>query len=289
MHDVLQITPADVFDYEERLREAVRFFWAGCQNVAANQDCTRNTRQACDGTSARDESLDAFRDMIGDVVRQYGPKGCEMHRDENMTLLPPVLRQTNPRDMVIVFQNQQLAAIELKSRCGPTFSITSDRRCEEAISSGYEFRNAQGAALFGRGASPFLGYFILVEDSSGSREPVSAKSPHFPTGMMFHSSSCQQRKNILCDRMVEQQFDSCASVLITPNESKSGDSAHLSNQTAFRFLLSRLAGHLASETDLAGKEGARFQDEPAFCESGSLLAGDWFASIENTEEATPLT
>lgn len=85
---------------------------------------------------------------------------------------------------------------------------------------------------------------------------------------------------ILCERMVEQQLYSCASVLVAPNESKSGDSSHLSNQTAFRFLLSRLAGHLASEADLAGGSGTRFKDEPAVYESGSLLAGEWFTSIE---------
>ena len=156
------------------------------------------------------------------------------------------------------------------------------------MGSGYDFRKAQSEGLFGRGASPFLGYFILVEDSPGSREPVSANSPHFPTDKIFHSSSYQQRMKILCERMVEQQLYSCASVLIAPNESKSGDSSHLSNQTTFRFLLSRLAGHLASETDLLGGSGTRIKDDPTMFESGSLLAGNWFTSIESAEEVISL-
>jgi hypothetical protein len=186
--------------------------------------------------------------------------------------------------MVIVFQDRLLAALELNSLCGPSFENETDKCCDEAVRSGYDFRKAQGAATFGPGASPFLGYFILVEDGSGSREPVSAKSPHFLTDKIFHASSYQHRMRILCERMVEQQLYSCASVLVAPNDPKSGDSANLSNPTAFRFLLSRLAGHLASEADLVGGSRTRVKDEPAGYESGSLLSGDWFTSIEPREE-----
>lgn len=264
---------AKVFNYEERLRQAVGSFWRGRQSAASENRQTGHEDRGHNGA----RHLDGFRDMIAEVTRQYGPRGCKVLREEN--LLPGTLRQTNPWDMVIVFQNRLLAAIELKSLCGPSFGI--DRLCEEAISSGYEFRKAQGAALFGQGASPFLGYFILVEDSPGSREAVRVQSLHFPTDKIFHSSSYQQRMKILCERMVEQQLYSCASVLVAPNESKSCDSSHLSNQTAFRFLLSRLAGHLASETDFGGASRKRVKDEPAICDSGSLLAGDWFTSIES--------
>jgi len=155
------------------------------------------------------------------------------------------------------------------------------------MGSGYDFRKAQSEGLFGRGTSPFLGYFILVEDSPSSREAVSAESPHFPTDKAFHFSSYQQRMRILCERMVEQQLYSCASVLIAPNEPKSGASSYLSNQTAFRFLLSRLAGHLASDAELVGGSRSRIKDEPGTYESGSLLAGEWFASIETSEAIPP--
>jgi hypothetical protein len=58
----------------------------------------------------------------------------------------------------------------------------------------------------------------------------------------------------------------------------------LLNQISFRFPLSRLAGHLASEADLVGGSKIRAKDEPASYESGSLLAGEWFTSIESLEE-----
>lgn len=158
--------------------------------------------------------------------------------------------------------------------------------CDERIRQAVRFfwrgrRDAARKGLFGPGASPFVGYFIFVEDSPASREPVSAKSPHFPTDKVFHSSSYQQRMKILCERMVQQQLYSCASVLVAPNESNSGKFSNLSDQTGFRFLLSRLAGHLASEAALPGGSRARINDEPAIFENGSLLAGEWFTSIHN--------
>ncbi len=225
--------------------------------------------------------------MIVDVVHRYGPEGCEVHCDKSMVVLPGFFRPTKQWDLLIVFQRRLLAAFELKSLCGPSFGNNANNRCEEAMGSGYDFRKAQNEGLFGRGASPFLGYFILVEDSPGSREPVSVKSPHFSTDKIFHSSSYQQRMKILCERMVEQQLYSCASVLVASNEAKFGNSSHLSNQTSFRFLLSRLAGHIASEADLVGGSRIRIKEEPTMFESGSLLAGDWFTPIETTEEAAP--
>lgn len=56
---------------------------------------------------------------------------------------------------------------------------------------------------------------------------------------------------------------------------------------AFRFLLSRLAGHLASEADLVGTSGTKVKDEPAAYESGSLLAGELFSSIEADDQLEP--
>ncbi len=268
---------AEVFNYEERLQQAVRSFWKRRQESAGEPEFTRGACQENIMASLRDKNLDAFRDMIGDVVRKYAPKGSEVSIDGKMLSLPGDLRETNHWDMVILCRNRLLAAIELNSLCGPSFDTNADQCCKGAISSGYEFRAAQAATLFGPGASPFLGYFVLVEHAVGSRDPVSAKSPHFPTDEIFHSSSYQQRMKILCERMVEQQLYSCASVLVAPNDLKSGQSSHLSNQTSFRSLLTRLACHLVSEVD-------------HMVESTSLLAGDLFRSFEYAEtELDPLS
>lgn len=272
-----------LINYDERLCQAVRFFWNGRRDATKRQKEAGKLDQGNRGAVTGGKNLDAFRDMIVDVVRRHGPEGCEIHRGKTMVVLPGFFRPTKQWDLLVVFRDRLLAALELKSLCGPSFGNNANNRCEEAIGSGYDFRKAQGEGLFGAGASPFLGYFLLVEDDPRSRQPVSAKSPHFPTDKAFHFSSYQQRMKILCERMVEQQLYSCASLLVAPNSPKSGESSHLSNQTAFRFLLSRLAGHLASEADLAGTR-TRLKDDAGVYESGSLLAGEWFTSIEDVEE-----
>jgi len=273
-----------LINFEERLQQAVRFFWRGRQDAVTKQQATGKRDQGNRGAVTGGKNLDAFRDMIVDVVNRHGPKGCEVHRGKTMVVLPGFFRPTKQWDLLIVFQNRLLAAFELKSLCGPSFGNNANNRCEEAMGSGYDFRKAQSEGLFGRGASPFLGYLILVEDAPRSHQPVSSKSPHFPTDKIFHASSYQQRMKILCERMVEQQLYSCASVLVAPNESKSGKSSHISSQTAFRFLLSRLAGHLASEADLAGDSTSRLKDDTATYENVSLLDGDLFSSIEASED-----
>jgi len=221
-----------LINFDERLSQAVRFFWRGRRDAAKKQQTAGKADQGNRGAVTGGKNLDAFRDMIVDVVHRHGPEGCEVHRGKSMVVLPGFFRPTKQWDLLIVFQNRLLAAFELKSLCGPSFGNNANNRCEEAIGSGYDFRKAQSEGLFGPGASPFLGYFILV----------------------------------------------------APKESKCGDSSHLSNPTAFRFLLSRLAGHLASEADLVGGPETRFKDEPAVYESGSLLAGECFSSIEPLEK-----
>ena len=274
-----------LINFDDRLAQSVRFFWRGRRDAAKKQQVAGKADQGNRGAVTGGKNLDAFREMIVDVVHRYGPKGCEVHRGKSMVVLPGFFRPTKQWDLLIVFQNRLLAAMELKSLCGPSFGNNANNRCEEAIGSGYDFRKAQSEGLFGRGASPFLGYFLLVEDAAGSREPVNAKSAHFPADKIFNSASYQQRMKILCERMVEQQLYSCASVLVAQNSQRSGQSSHLSNQTAFRFLLSCLAGHLGSETDLLDESSSRVKDQPAIYQSNSLLAGDWFSSIEDADPA----
>ena len=274
---------AQLINYEDRLRQAVRFFWKGRQDAAKKKIAAGKLDQGNRGAVTGGKNLDAFRDMIIDLVHHHGPKGCEVHRGKTMVVLPGFFRPTKQWDLLIVHDNRLLAAFELKSLCGPSFGNNANNRCEEAIGSGYDFRKAQSEGLFGPGAAPFLGYMLLVEDDIRSQKSVKADSPHFPTDKIFHSSSYQQRMRILCERLVEQQLYTCASLLVAPNSTKSGDSSDLSKLTAFRFLLSRFAGHLASESDLVAGNDSRLREQPALYESGSLLSGKFFTSIEKNE------
>lgn len=221
--------------------------------------------------------MDSFRDMIVDVVKRHGPKGVCVYRDKAMVALPGFFRPTKLWDVLVVHEGRLLAALELKSLCGPSFGNNANNRCEEALGSACDFRKAQSESLFGPGAVPFLGYFILVEDTQGSREPVRSRSLHFPTDPAFAGASYQHRMQLMCERMMQQQLYAFASVLSAPALSPNGDYANLSKHTTFRQLLSRLGAHLASDVD---NSSDGFQDEQSPYGLGSVLDGECFEDGE---------
>jgi len=225
--------------------------------------------------------MDSFRNMIVDVVKRNGPKGVGIHRDKSMVVLPGFFRPTKQWDLLIVHNGRLLAALELKSLCGPSFGNNANNRCEEALGSAYDFRKAQSEGLFGPGAAPFLGYFILVEDTTGSREPVTSRSPHFPTDPCFKGASYQSRMQLMCERMVQQQLYACASVLTAPGDSTTGDHANLSTHTSFRHLLTRLGSYLASEAETE-RVNDRLSEDQAPYGTGSILDDDCFEDSENS-------
>lgn len=265
--------------FEARLRQAVRAFWTGRLSAAEKQRTGGKTDQGNRGMVTSGKTMDSFRNMIIDVVKRTGPKGVVVYCDKSLVVLPGFFRPTKQWDVLVVHNGRLLVAVELKSLCGPSFGNNANNRCEEALGSAYDFRKAQSEGLFGMGATPFLGYVILVEDADGSREPVTTRSPHFATDPCFQSASYQRRMQVMCERMMQQQLYACASVLTAPNNSRTGDHANLSAQTSFRNLLTRIASHLASEADAERFSGAVHEDQGHYG-NNSLLDDACFESEE---------
>ncbi|MEI8340815.1 MAG: PaeR7I family type II restriction endonuclease [Verrucomicrobiota bacterium] len=235
--------------YEELLKTAVCAFWSGRTQAASKQELSLKRDQGNRGAVTGGKNLDGFRDLIAGVVKKFAPAGTEIYQNKALVTLPGYFRPTKQWDLLVIHKGRLLAALELKSLCGPSFGNNANNRCEEALGSALDFRKAQSEGAFGKGATPFLGYFILVEDASGSASKVTAKSSHFPTDLVFQESSYQQRIRILCERMMEQQLYSSAALLTSPKKaSTSGASKTLSSPSSLKLLLTRLAGHLAAES-----------------------------------------
>jgi hypothetical protein len=245
----------NLLDFENRLKQAVRAFWRGRNKAAARQKLSGRLDQGNRSAVTAGKNMDGFRDMVLDIVARYAPDGTEVHLNKSFVVLPGFFRPTKQWDILITYRDRLLAVLELKSLCGPSFGNNANNRCEEALGSACDFRKAQSEGLFGRGATPFLGYFILIEDANASRTAVSAKSAHFPTDPIFHQSSYQERMKILCERMMENQLYSSAAVLAAP-AGTSGSYMNLSQQSSIKTLLAKLAGHLAGETSATNDDGA---------------------------------
>jgi len=89
---------------------------------------------------------------------------------------------------------------------------------------------------------------MLVEDAVGSRAPVRDASPHFPVFPEFQGASYLRRYDILCQRLVQEQLYTSATVLASPRSAiDSGDYAELSGMTSMKTFVTSLAGHIAAE------------------------------------------
>jgi len=146
-----------------------------------------------------------------------------------------------------------LAALELKSLGGPSFGNNFNNRCEEAIGSGLDFRTAQREGAFGRAATPFLGFFILIHDAEGSRKLLSEPSLNdaFRCDPVFKEASYQDRMVILCERLMQEGLYSSAATMSSPPDAiRSGNFKDLTEETSFYRFLNKLQGHVQAETSL---------------------------------------
>lgn len=241
--------------YRDRLAQAVQAFWKSRDRATASQQARGAADQGNRAAVTAGKNMEGFHGMLVDVIRHHAPPGTEIHQAKTMVVIPGFFRPIKSWDLLVVNDGCLLAALELKSLCGPSFGNNANNRCEEAIGSGHDFRRAQSHGLFGPGATPFLGYFLFIEDDAGSRAPVRAAAPHFPNDRVFQGESYQGRMRILCERLMEQNLYSAAAVLAAA-KGDHGASRDLSTGTSFKTLLAKLSGHLAGDTS------SRLQEVP---------------------------
>ena len=89
---------------------------------------------------------------------------------------------------------------------------------------------------------------MLVEDAPGSRSPVRDASPNFPVFPEFQNASYIQRYDILCKKLVHEQFYTTATVLASPRTAvNTGEYLHISEMTSLKTFVTNFAGHIAAE------------------------------------------
>lgn len=235
---------------DKEIRRAVRFYWRTKHAaLAKNQGGTR-VDQGKRGGATAGKNLDGFRDLLVRVIRKTGQGKAKVFKNKSGVILPGHFRPSKQWDLVVMMGERLIAAVELKSLGGPSFGNNANNRCEEALGSGLDFAVAQREGLLGAGATPFIGYFIVVEDEEKSRIPPVRGNPsvHFRKDPVFEAASYQQRMRILCERMMQERLYSTASVMISPPTAKrTGNYQDLSHPTSLNQLLARLSGHIQAE------------------------------------------
>jgi hypothetical protein len=94
---------------------------------------------------------------------------------------------------------------------------------------------------------------MLVEEAPESLSPVRDASPHFPLFEEFKGASYLKRYDLLCQKLVQEQLYTSASVIATPKDAvTSGKFSVLSDMTSLKTFVTSLASHIAGEAARLG-------------------------------------
>jgi hypothetical protein len=243
----------DLVDYEQKAREAVKAFWGNREAARQKQIESGNADQGERAGVTAGKNMDGFLALVLDIIKANGLTQAEIHQHRAMLTLPGYFRPTKLWDVLVIHKGQLIAAIELKSHVGPSFSNNFNNRTEEAIGTAHDLWTAYREEAFGKQPRPFVGWLMMVEDAPGSRRPVRDRSPHFPVFEEFKGASYLTRYDLLCQRLVQEQLYTTATVISAPRSAvDSGEFSEMSSMTGLKTFVTALAGHVAAEAARLG-------------------------------------
>lgn len=238
----------DLADYERKAREAIMAFWGNREKAKQKQIESGNIDQGERASVTAGKNMDGFIALIIDLVKTNGLAHADIHQQRAVLTLPGFFRPTKLWDLLIINEGRLIAAVELKSQIGPSFGNNFNNRTEEAIGTAHDLWTAYRENAFGKHSRPFVSWMMLVEDAPESRSPVRDTSPHFPVFPEFQGASYLKRYDLLCQKLVQEQLYTTASVIASPRTaSATGEYATMSEMTSLKTFVTSLAGHIAAE------------------------------------------
>jgi hypothetical protein len=164
---------------------------------------------------------------------QAGVSDTAVHRRRRVEL-PGYYRAEKQWDLVVVVDGRLLATVEFKAQVGPSFGNNYNNRTEEALGSATDFWAAYREGAFRDSPRPWLGYMMLLEETSASLRPVAVAEPHFPVFSEFREASYAKRYEILLKKMVRDRLYDAASLILSPSTAgKNGVFSEPSQELSF--------------------------------------------------------
>jgi hypothetical protein len=235
-------------EYKKKAHEAVKAFWGSREEAKARQIASGRADQGERSGVTTGKNMDGFLALIIDIIRLNGLDSAQIHLDRAMLTLPGFFRPTKLWDILVLQRGELIAAIELKSQVG-SFGNNFNNRTEEAIGTAHDLWTAYREGALGNQPRPFVGWLMMVEDSTASRKAVRDTSPHFPVFTEFQGSSYLNRYDLLCQKLVREGLYTSACLLASPRDAvTSGEFSELSHMTSLKTFVTSLAGHIASES-----------------------------------------
>lgn len=237
----------NLVNYEKKAEDSVKLFWGNREAAKLKQINTGKADQGERAGVTAGKNMDGFLELILEVIKENGLGHAEIYQNKGMLTLPGYFRPTKLWDLLVIYKGELIAAIELKSQVGPSFGNNFNNRTEEAIGTAHDLWTAYREGAFGKQTRPFVGWLMMVEDAPESRRPVKDRSPHFPIFEEFKNASYLQRYDVLCQRLVQEQLYTNATILASERSAVTdGKYSELSNMTGLKTFITGLAGHIAT-------------------------------------------
>lgn len=241
----------DLVSFETKAKEAVMAFWGNRDLARQKQVESGKADQGERSGVTAGKNMDGFLALVKELVVSNGLEHADIHLTRRVLTLPGYFRPTKLWDMLVIYDGRLIAALELKSQVGPSFGNNYNNRAEEAIGTAHDFWTAYREGAFGKQSRPFVGWLMMLEDCPASRAPVRDRSPHYALLPGFEKASYADRYDIMCQRLVQEQLYTVASVIVSPRTAATtGEYSELSEMTGLRTFVAAFAGHVAAQAAL---------------------------------------
>jgi type II restriction enzyme len=192
--------------------QAIRAFWAGrdlqTQRQVESGKVDAGTRGAVTGGGHLQAMQDAVANEFGDPDLIAG---LEILRKGKLSL-PGYYRRSKDWDLVVLYRDVLVAAIEFKSQVG-SFGNNFNNRTEESIGNAVDIWRAYEDGLLGP-VRPWIAFVMVIEHAPGSAKPLTRDGKTlYPPDPIFANTSYIDRYRILLRRLVrERLYDAAAFV-----------------------------------------------------------------------------
>jgi hypothetical protein len=149
--------------------------------------------------------MNGFARTITGLMGGAGVKESDVYSGRGLADLPGFYRPTKEWDIVVVVEGELLAAVELKSRVGPSFGNNFNNRTEEALGSALDLWTAYREGALRASSTPWLGYLLLLEDCHQSQRAIAVREPYFPMLDEFRDASYAVRYELFCRKLVRER------------------------------------------------------------------------------------
>lgn len=190
----------------ERLAKAVRHFWLTRRRQGKKQGKLTGKRDHGSRSAVTGGAqMDGFLSLVSELLVESGIVDATIYRKRHIEL-PGFFRPTKEWDLLVVVDGQLLASVEFKSQIGPSFGNNYNNRTEEALGSATDLLVAYREGAFKESSRPWLGYFMLLEETPRSLSPVKVAEPHFLVFQEFRGASYATRYELFCQKLVRERL-----------------------------------------------------------------------------------